>query len=292
MYIRSYTLFSTLHPVLLLFYAFGAPLLTMLGKQPVLLAICFLCSLLVHVFYLGFRSTTEGMRGIVLIVFLVMIFNMLTTSMGTTEIFQIGSKLFTLESMCYRLSNGMMLGTVMLWFRMFTALVPNDKFLYLFGKRFQTLGMLLSMILKLFPETKYKIRCIQFAQSPDSTNNGKTRKKQIQQGMRQLSALLEWSMEDGIETADSMRARGYGEKKRGCYETYTFGKYDVGMLVYLFLAFICAGMTVVMEDQRFHYYPTLGWQQGQRISPGILILILFLLTPIWMEIFKKKGWKR
>lgn len=57
-----------------------------------------------------------------------------------------------------------MLGTVLIWFRCFNAILSNDKFLYLFGKKLPGTALLLSMILKLFPETKYKMHCIQMAE--------------------------------------------------------------------------------------------------------------------------------
>ena len=142
-----------MHPALLIFYALGAPILAMFGSNPVTMGVMFLCAITVHWFYLGGASTKDGLKGIAFVVIFVSVLNMLSNPMGITELFKIGSRLFTLESLCYGLLNGLMLGTVILWFRCFTAIVPNDKFLYLFGRRFQTVALLLSMILKLFPET-------------------------------------------------------------------------------------------------------------------------------------------
>ena len=293
-YIRPFTLFSTLHPVLLLIYAVGAPVLAMFGKNPVVLLIIFSCALIVHAFYLGGKATWEGMKGITFIIIFIMVFNMFTNAMGVTELFKIGSKLFTLESMGYGFANGLMLGTVVLWFRCFTALVPNDKFLYLFGRRFPTSALLLSMILKLFPDTKYKIRCIQFAQSTAGMKEKEPLKLKLQRSMRQMSGLMEWSMEDGIETADSMKARGYGAGRRGCYEKFHFNRYDAGMLIYMIATYTGSVLAVVMQNQRFQYYPVMSWEKGQGavLAGNVVFLIMFLLTPVWMEIFRKGGKKK
>lgn len=291
MYVRPFTLFSTLHPILLLFYAVGAPLLAMLGNNPICMAVMFLCAVSVHTFYLGEKTTKEGLKGIIFVIFFVAVLNMMTNPMGVTELFKVGSRLFTVESMCYGLTNGLMLGTMILWFRCFTAIVPNDKFLYLFGRKFQTVALLLSMILKLFPEMKYKIHCIRFAQMSDDRGQKQTWKVRLSRSMRQISSLLEWSMEDGIETADAMRARGYGDGRRSSYQKYHFGRFDVLFLILNFLLYAGAIMTVLGESRSFTYYPVLRWlRKGWHVELiKMALLVSFLLLPIWMEIFRKGG---
>lgn len=291
MYVRPFTLFSTLHPALLLFYAVGAPVLAMLGNNPICMGVMFLCAASVHVFYLGEKTTIEGLKGIFAVLLFVAVLNMLTNPMGVTELFKVGSRLFTVESMCYGLTNGLMLGTVILWFRCFTAIVPNDKFLYLFGRRFQTVALLLSMILKLFPEMKYKIRCIRFAQMADDSNQRQPWKVRLSRSMRQISSLLEWSMEDGIETADAMRARGYGDGRRSSYQKYHFGRFDVLLLILSLFLYTGAVMTVVGESRSFAYYPVLNWMRKDWYVEFIkmALLVSFLLLPVLMEIFRKGG---
>ncbi|MGN1266428.1 MAG: energy-coupling factor transporter transmembrane component T [Dorea sp.] len=285
MYIRPYTRFSILHPSLLLLYALGTPVLAMFGKNPCFLLLMFLCAVMVHWFYFGKTATCEGIKGISAFVILVVIFNMLTNSMGITEIFKIGSRSFTIESLCYGIANGLMLGSVILWFRCFTAILPNDKFLYLFGKRFPTTALLLSMILKLFPETKYKIHCIKLAQNSDIGDTKRSLKMRLRKSMRQISSLLEWSMEDGIETADSMRARGYGEGNRSSYHKYQFTRYDVGMLIYFLSGLSLTTAAILEQSQSFLYYPTIVWNINNKVLLliEVMLLVVFLLTPIWLE---------
>lgn len=291
MYVRPFTLFSTMHPVLLLFYALGAPVLAMFGKNPVTMGMMFLCAVSVHWFYLGGASTKDGLKGIAFVVLFVSVLNMLSNPMGITELFKIGSRLFTLESMCYGLLNGLMLGTVILWFRCFTAIVPNDKFLYLFGRRFQTAALLLSMILKLFPETRYKIRCIRAAQMSEAGEEKQSLRVRFSRSMRQMSSLLEWSMEDGIETADAMKARGYGEGRRSSYQKYRFYHFDITFFIVMVILYVGAICEVVGTGEAFSYYPTLHWavRKWYVEATGAIMLVLFLLLPIGTELFRKGG---
>ena len=109
-----------------------------------------------------------------------------------------------------------------------------------------------------------------------------------------MSGLMEWSMEDGIETADSMKARGYGAGRRGCYEKFHFNRYDAGMLIYMIATYTGSVLAVVMQNQRFQYYPVMSWEKGQGavLAGNVVFLIMFLLTPVWMEIFRKGGKKK
>ena len=71
MYVRPFTLFSTVHPALLIFYALGAPILAMFGSNPVTMGVMFLCAITVHWFYLGGASTKDGLKGILFVVIFV-----------------------------------------------------------------------------------------------------------------------------------------------------------------------------------------------------------------------------
>lgn len=294
MYVRPYTLFSTVHPFLLLVYALGAPVLAMCGRNPVFQAAAFFCAVCVNGFYLGGKSVREGIRGILPIFFIVSILNVILNPMGVTTLFVIGTRRITLESLCYGVSNGLMLATVILWFRCFTAILPNQKFLYLFGKRFQKTGLLLSMIVKLFPETRYKIHCIRFADDTAGYEENMSRKEKLRKSMRQISVLLEWSMEDGIETADSMKARGYGDHPRSSYERYPVTAYDRIIGGVLAVTFILAVLAVIVQNREFVYYPTLAWnvENGMEAFGGIVVQGIFFLAPIWMELQKKRGKRR
>ena len=58
--------------------------------------------------------------------------------------------------------------------------------------------------------------------------------------MRRLSVLLTMSMEAAVETADSMRARGYGEARRTTFHLFRFDtRSAVTMAAVLSLAAVC-----------------------------------------------------
>lgn len=118
-------------------------------------------------------------------------------------------------------------------------------------------------------------------------------KVRLKKSMRQISTLLEWSMEDGIETADSMKARGYGDHTRTSYEMYYITFYDKIVGAILCIGLLVSILIVTVQNREFIYYPTIEWNMESTAlaAGGMACQMLFFLTPIWLEL-KKKGKKR
>ena len=55
----------------------------------------------------------------------------------------------------------------------------------------------------------------------------------VKNSIRILSAVITWSLENAIDTSDSMKSRGYGLTDRTAYSNYVFDKRDVTALIYL-----------------------------------------------------------
>ena len=75
--------------------------------------------------------------------------------------------------------------------------------------------------------------------------------------------MLTWSLENAIETADSMKSRGYGLPGRTAFSIYRFDDRDkmaLGWLLYCGF-FLCCGAAVGGFSWR--YYPT-----ATRTVPG------------------------
>lgn len=279
MVIRNNTICSTLHPIVSFVYIASILILSMLLNHPTFTAVSFCTSVCCNVFFYGWRKTGKSILFLLPLLLLVAGLNLFTNHRGMHLLFQIGHTPYTLESLLYGCTNGMMLGSVLLWFRCYNALISNEKFLYLFGKTFPTTALLLSMILKLFPETKYKIRSIRYVQK----DNGE--EKKLKKLLRQISCLLEWSMEDSIETADAMKARAYGTKKRTSYASYSFGCGDAVMLGLYIMILMLLLFQAIRGELQFSFFPAVSFERVfgfQQLLTSIFYSI-YLLSPIWLE---------
>lgn len=116
-----------------------------------------------------------------------------------------------------------MLVSVLNWFSCYQVVMTSDKFIYLFGKAIPAMSLILSMVLRFVPKFKNQIVKISNAQKcigRDVTNGNMLMK--AKHGMKILSIMTTWALENSVETADSMKSRGYGLRGRNNFSICRF----------------------------------------------------------------------
>ncbi len=101
--------------------------------------------------------------------------------------------------------------SVVLWFACYNQVMTSDKFIYLFGRIIPSLSLIFSMVLRFVPRFKAQIKQISYAQKcigRDVSNGGFLIR--VKNGIKIMSIMVTWALENAIETADSMKSRGYG----------------------------------------------------------------------------------
>lgn len=136
--------------------------------------------------------------------------------------------------------------SVIFWFNLFNQVITTDKFLYLFGRIIPNTALLLSMGLRYFPLfVKQSERINQAQKALGIYEEGFF--KRTKNYLKTYTALVSWSLENALDTAISMKARGYGVAKRSSYSLYRFRKSDFLFFLLLVLALItlilCADKT-------------------------------------------------
>ena len=116
--------------------------------------------------------------------------------------------------------------------------------------------------------------------------------KRAKYGLNILSVMTTWSLENAVETADSMKSRGYGIPGRTAFSIFTFDKRDAKALVCIL---VCASYTLFgyfMDGMYFGFFPEIKMAY---ISPfGISIFAAYLLlciSPVIIEIREVRKWK-
>ncbi|MCI9470824.1 MAG: energy-coupling factor transporter transmembrane protein EcfT [Lachnospiraceae bacterium] len=222
--------FSRCHPILNFFYFIVVLGFTMFAQHPVFLGISFLGA-----FSYAIRLNGAGRTLMVNLLFtlpgmlVVALINPLFNHYGVTRLVYIESSgnWVTLEAMVY----GIVLGCVMFimigWFSCYNKVVTTDKFVYIFGRLIPALSLLLSMALRSVPHIAAQMRIIRNGQKcvGMDVSNGKFMKK-ARYGMNLLSILVTWTLENVIETADSMKGRGYGLSGRTAFSIYQLDRRD------------------------------------------------------------------
>ena len=199
----------------------------------------------------------------------------------------------TLESMLYGVAAAVMLASVVLWFSSYNEIMTSDKFVYLFGRVIPALSLVLSMALRFIPKFKAQMQVVAEAQAciRRDTKNGSVFRR-IGNAVKIFSIMVTWSLENAIETADSMRSRGYGLPGRTAFSIYRFDERDKAALAWLIFcgAYLVSGW--MAGGTYFRYYPTVKTAAWTPVTVSFMCVYLALvLTPVILDWKEDRQWK-
>jgi len=163
----------------------------------------------------------------------------------------------TLESIVYGLCAATMIVSVICHFSCYNEIMTSDKFIYLFGKIIPALSLIISMTLRFVPKFASQLKVVTNAQRcmGRDVSNGSIIKR-AKNGLNILSIMTTWSLENAIETADSMKSRGYGNHGRTAFSIFTFDKRDKKALICILLLGIYTLMGNLMGGMYFRFFPS------------------------------------
>ncbi|OOB77916.1 MAG: hypothetical protein BEN18_09090 [Epulopiscium sp. Nuni2H_MBin001] len=266
--IRCY--FSDYHPIVLFIYFISVISFAIFLMHPV----CLLISISAAISYLALLRIKKYMLAIFLIISII---NPLFNHAGVTILFYLPTgNPFTLESLLYGIATSFMIITVIAWFCCYNKVVTSDKLLYLFGKLLPQLSLIISMVLRLIP--LYKIRFNKIMHANPSDNAFKT-------AALVVSIMVTWSMETAIDTADSMKARGYGLPNRTTFSNYKLTTRDIVVSIGLV---VMSGYLICSNKLAVTYIPIFNYTQS---LPDFIIYTILCYTPIILSIMEELKWK-
>ena len=198
----------------------------------------------------------------------------------------------TLESMLYGAAAAVMLASVVLWFSSYNEVMTSDKSVYLFGRVIPALSLVLSMALRFIPKFKAQMQTVSEAQAciGRDTKNGSVFRR-VGNAVKIFSIMVTWSLENAIETADSMRSRGYGLPGRTAFSIYRFDSRDKAALVWLVFcgAYLVSGW--IAGGTYFRYYPTIKAAAFTPMTVSFMLVYLALvLTPVILDRREDRQW--
>lgn len=200
----------------------------------------------------------------------------------------------TLESILYGIAAAAMLIAVITWFSSFTRVMTSDKFVWLFGRLIPALSLVLSMTLRFVPRFIKRFGTVSEAQTAmGRSSDSSPLLKRIKSAVTVFSAVLTWALENAIETADSMRSRGYGLPGRTAYTNYRFDARDRAMLLWLLFCGLYLLFGRIAGGQYFRFYPTVRWAPVTPMTVSFALVFGALsLTPVIFEAVEVRKWKR
>jgi len=292
---RNRDTFSGYHPVINLFYFVLVLAFSMVLMHPVCLCISLAAALCCSLTLGGKKSVRGSLLLLLPMALVAAAVNVLFNHEGATILAYLPSgNPLTLESIVYGFSAAAMLSALVLWFLCFSQVMTSDKLVYLFGRIIPALSLVISMTLRFVPKFKAQFKVVADAQkcAGRPIDEGRTLRK-MKNAVTVFSIMVTWSLENGIETADSMKSRGYGLPGRSAFSIYTFDKRD--KLAALWLSFCAVFLFSGALTGRFQwqYYPIMRGAEPSFVTAAMYVVYLALgLTPVFFNWQEDRVWKK
>ena len=286
--------FYNYHPTVNLLYFTLVIAFSMLLTHPVAQTVALVCAITYAVSVEGKKSLGFLLKFCLPMVLLTAFINPAFSHEGVTILyyFSNGNPL-TLESILYGIGAGIMLVTVLLWFSAFSRVMTSDKFIYLFGKVIPALSLVLSMSLRFVPKFKKQTEVVVEAQRciGRDISTGSLWQR-FKTAVVIFSIMITWALENAIETADSMKSRGYGLKGRTAFSIYRMDDRDKYALIWLGFCglFLTAG--VMLSAFGFRYFPSIRYAALDMTTiPFYTVYFGLCITPVVLNFTEERKWK-
>ena len=286
--------FSSYHPIINFIYFALVLIYTMFFMHPVSLMISLVCALIYAVNLNGGKAVRFSLCFMLPMMLIAAIVNPAFNHEGVTILTYLPSgNPLTLESILYGIAAAIMLAAIMTWFSCYNAVMTSDKFVYLFGRVIPTLSLVLSMTLRFVPKFKVQLHAVSEAQRcvGRDVSDG-TMLQRAKNAVTIMSIMVTWALENAIETADSMKSRGYGLPGCTAFSIYRFDDRDKIALLWLgFCGFyITAGW--LAGGMQWRYYPMIkGTPMGVFPISFQLVYLALCLTPVILNLAENRKWR-
>lgn len=285
--------FASCHPIINFTFFCSVIISSMFFLHPVFLCISLVTSFAYSIYLNGKKALKFNLLFLLPSMLIIILMNPLFNHAGVTILFYLRNNPVTLESIVYGGVMAMTLVSVILWFSCYNVIMTSDKFIYLFGRIIPSLSLILSMVLRFVPKFKAQIKVISNAQKcvGRDISNG-TPFEKARHGIKIISIMVTWALENSIETADSMRSRGYGLKGRTSFSIFRFDARDRAVLsiMILFIGIILAG--AVLGQNSIQYFPSI--KAGDLTGFSFLVYLSYLLlccSPMLLELKEDLKWR-
>lgn len=285
--------FRGYHPFVIFFYYVCVGFLAMYFNHPLFLLIVCLLLIGVNITHDIGKALKKWVPMLVGMSAMIILINPFINSRGTNIFFYFRGKQVTLEATLYGVVMSMSLAAILLMFISFNLILNGNKFLFVFSKFLPRTAFLTMLTIRFVPLLKRRLDEINDVQRiRGMTIASGTIRERAKSGMVLMQILLTWSLEEAIETADSMKARGYGIGKRSPYVPYKMDRRDKGWLFTLALLFTICIVGGFLGYGKIIIYPELGTLSLYLFDWVLLLSMIIIVSfPLLVEGREQLKWK-
>ena len=286
--------FKTYHPIVnFLFFALVVVFSCIL-MHPVCLLISLICSFVYSSVLGGAYSIKTKLTYLLPMIIVAAVMNPAFNHEGITILAYLPSgNPLTLESVIYGICAAVVLASVICWFSCYNAVMTSDKFIYLFGKIMPSLSSILSMTLRFVPKFISQFKVVRNAQKcvGRDISNGNILQR-TKNAVTIFSIMITWALESSVETADSMKARGYGLSGRTAFSNFKISKRDLFAVAYILILACYIIAAYILGAIDFRYFPSMVYQEISFFGiSAYAAYFMFCLMPVIIEVWEVQRWK-
>ena len=283
--------FDSYNPIVLFVYFLTVTVISMFAFNPVMITIALVS---------GVLSTLTLAREGCGRFFIYALFIFIVTSAanpvfchnGVTVLFVMNDNPVTLEAVLYGVAMGTLICAILMLMRIFTKIMTGDKMLYIMGSAAPKLALLISMTFRFIPLFHRQAAKTERTQRALGKYTEENAIDTIRMKLKIFSMMTTWGLENGIVTADSMSARGYGTGRRTSFSVYRFRRTDAVLLAVLAVFAGTIAFLIATDAVKFSYYPKMS---GIAHTPAAIICYvlygLMCLLPVMNELEEKIKWR-
>ncbi len=267
--------FKTYHPIINFLYFAFMIVMSCILMHPVCLGISLLGAFTYSIIQNGRKSIKTNILYMLPTVLVMAMLNPAFNHQGVTILAYLPSgNPLTLESITYGIGAAVMVISVIAWFACCNKIMTSDKIIYLFGRIMPSLSLVLSMTMRFVPKFARETKKVCDAQRGIGFDISKGKiTDRMKTATKVVSIMLTRSLENSIETVDSMKSRGYGTKKRTAFSVFRFDSRDLCMLILMLVlgAYTVSGIS--LGKIHWQYFPQMSF--GEDTLHGISIFVTY-----------------
>lgn len=286
--------FDSYHPAINLAYFTAVLAAAVVFDHPCFLAVAYVCAFV-------YSAALGGRQALVFDLALVPLMAAFALYYGAYRHFGvtvlgvnfIGNRI-TLEALVYGLVLAGKTAVVLMWLSCMHAVVSSDKLVYLFGRVLPRLSLYLAIVLRAVPRIRERFRSASLARSGvgrGGQQGGAVRR--VRNFLSIASIVTTWTLEDLVESAASMKSRGYSLRGRTAFSIYRFDNRDRAFVLALAALVTLQLMAWLLDQTGALYDPAIVIN---RITPmsGVFYAgyALLCLLPWLLQLAGQRRWRR
>lgn len=276
--------FSRLHPMVLIIYFLVQSIFTAVCFHPFFIAISFLGAIVFSFVAIGERQTIYwiGIAALQMLCFGCV--NPIINHQGETVLFLLFNRAVTLESISYGILTGTMVSSMCLWIYIMGKTIDSKKAAFVFGKAMPSLSLMMFVTLRMV--RRYQVKTREIFEARRGLFGEERKIAIVKKG---ALSLLTFGLENGVDTADAMEARGFGCAKPTAYYEYSITIKDVLSLIIILLLGAVVIIGIFNGSCRMYFFPKFFVENK---SPFVLLCYgLYSFYPVIIYIWSEIKWK-